>query len=264
MRPSRGRLGGGRAFWRMDMGCYTSRLIRRVRRRRDTLPLRTPLRPARRAERSGLVPRETGAMKLVNPQVQQDLRDGRPLRLNVGAGYQKGEGIYSLDLLELPGVDIVADLNRPLDLLPDDCAESIVTRHTLEHIQDLTQALREMHRITRPGGTIDIVVPHWSQPYYYSDPTHVRFFGLYTMYYFVAPGKQPAERQVPAFYNDLRFVVDSVRIEFERPTRIDRMIGPWLNRLVNRSHAAQDFYERRLAYLFPAWEIHYRVRPDKG
>src|SRR5512140_3050908 len=99
---------------------------------------------------------EAHSMKLVNPQVRRDLLDGRPLRLNLGAGWQQQEGVYSLDLLELPGVDIVADLNRPLELLPDNCADSIVTSHTLEHIENLEMSLREMHRITRPGGRIEI------------------------------------------------------------------------------------------------------------
>jgi hypothetical protein len=33
------------------------------------------------------------------------------------------------------------------------------------------------------GELIEIIVPHFSNPHYYSDPTHVRFFGLYTMSY---------------------------------------------------------------------------------
>lgn len=86
--------------------------------------------------------------------------------------------------MALPGVDIQADLNEPLDLLPDGSVEAVHCRHLLEHIDRLLHLLDELHRVVRPGGEIDIRVPHFSNPYGYSDPTHVRFFGLYSFFTF--------------------------------------------------------------------------------
>jgi SAM-dependent methyltransferase len=202
-------------------------------------------------------------MRLVNPQIARDLEQGKRLRIDLGSGARPRPGFYALDQLELEGVDIVADLNQPFDLLPDNCAEHIFSCHTLEHVEKLLPLLGEIHRITRPGGLIEIIVPHFSDPYAYSDPTHVRFFGLYTMSYFVDTGKQPHRRKVPAFYSSTRFEIESVYLAFHRSNPIDRIFVPLFRYLVNASAWSQSFYERRLSWLFPAEEIRYRMRACK-
>jgi SAM-dependent methyltransferase len=202
-------------------------------------------------------------VRLLNPQVARDLEQGKPLRLDIGAGPRPRPGFYALDRLELEGVDIVADLNQPLDLLPDNCADEVFSSHTLEHVEKLLPLIAEIHRITRPGGVVELVVPHFSNPYAYSDPTHVRFFGLYTMSYFVDPEKQPHPWKVPAFYTPTRFEIESVRIAFYRFNLLDRLFVPLLRFLVNLGPGWQNFYELRLSRLFPAAEIRFRLRAAK-
>jgi len=202
-------------------------------------------------------------VELVNPRVAADLEAGVALRLNLGSGPRSKAGFYSVDHMRIDGVDIVADLNQPLTLLPNDCAEHVFTSHALEHVDNLLLLLSEIHRITRPGGLIEIIVPHFSNPYYYSDPTHVRFFGLYTMNYFVDPDKQPHTRKVETFYSPARFEIESVKIAFYRFNLLDRLFVPFLRYLVNRTPAAQEWYELRLSRFFPAAEIRYRMRAAK-
>jgi SAM-dependent methyltransferase len=206
---------------------------------------------------------EQGSVRLVNPKILADIRERIPLRLDLGGGLHPRAGCYVLDLLEVDGIDIVADLNEPLDLLPDDCADYVFSSHTLEHVDRLLPLLGEIHRITRPGGLIEIVVPHFSNPYAYSDPTHVRFFGLYTMNYFVDTNKQPSVWRVPPSYTRTRFEMQSVHIAFYRLSLMDRIFVPLLRYLVNRSAASQNFFELRLSRLFPAAELHYKMRPCK-
>jgi SAM-dependent methyltransferase len=203
-------------------------------------------------------------VQLLNPQIAQDLAQGVALKLDLGSGGRPRPGAYAVDHIALPGVDIVADLNEPLDLLPDDCAEYVFSSHALEHVRELLPLLAEIHRVTRPGGLIELVVPHFSNPFHYSDPTHVRFFGLYTMSYFVETGKQPHRRKVPAFYTPTRFEIESVKIAFYRFNLLDRIVVPILRYLVNRTPGAQEFYEFRLARRFPAAELRYRLRPSKA
>ena len=199
-------------------------------------------------------------MRFANPRVAEDLRLGKPLRLDIGSGAKPRPGFYGVDRLDVPGVDIVADLNRPLELLPDGCAEHVYSSHALEHVADLFLLLGEVHRISRPDAVIELIVPHWSNPFYYSDPTHVRFFGLYTLSYFVDIGKQPHGHKVPAFAGAPRFLIESVSISFYRFNLCDRLLVPFLRWFVNRSPAGQDFYELRLARRFPAAELRYRLR----
>lgn len=203
-------------------------------------------------------------MLLINPLVSADIAAAKPLRIDLGSGPNPKQNCYSLDQLALDGIDIVADLNQPFDLLPDNCAEYVFSSHALEHVANLLPLLGELHRITRPDGLIEVVVPHFSNPYYYSDPTHVRFFGLYTMNYFVPTDLQPGVRKVPTFYSAIRFELESVKLSFYRTNLLDRIFVPILRYLVNRSGASQDFYERRLSWIFPAAEIRYKLRPIKA
>ena len=89
-------------------------------------------------------------MRLVNPQIACDLEQGKPLRIDIGSGPRPRSGFYALDQLELPGIDIVADLNQPLDRLPDGCAEHIFSSHTLEHVEKLLPLLAEI-QLERPA-----------------------------------------------------------------------------------------------------------------
>ena len=203
-------------------------------------------------------------MRIVNTQVRADLRSGKKLRLNLGAGGADSQGRYSVDHLELPGVDIIADLNCPLDQLPDDCVSELVTSHTLEHIANFMALMQEIHRIVVTDGRIEVVVPHFSSALGHSDPTHVRFFGLYTMYYFVDEKDQPITRKVPPFYTSIRFRIEHLEIHFyDWGTFLRRWIGNWMTRFWNKSQWRRHFYESHLAYIYPADEMHYLLSPIK-
>jgi len=204
-------------------------------------------------------------MRIINARVSDDLKSGKALRLSLGAGGADPDGRYCVDLLELPGIDIVADLNRPLDQLPDNCATEIVTSHTLEHVQNFMPLMAEIHRIVAPGGRISIVVPHFSSGLAYSDPTHVRFFGLYSMHYFADSADQPATRSVPNFYSPIRFRVERADIVFyDWGTFVQRWFGKFMTRFWNKSMKRRHFYESRLAYFYPADELHYVLTPVKS
>ena len=202
-------------------------------------------------------------MKFLEPAVQDDLAAGRAARLNLGGGRRKLPGFYNLDRVALPSVDILADLNEPLSALPDNCVAEIVSRHVLEHVSRFMELMAEIHRVARPDGRIEIVVPHFSNPYGYSDPTHVRFFGLYTFYYFCDESEQP-RRKVPNFYSPVRFRVERVRFHLLNQSLFDRIVRAALEPLINLSVACLDSYERRLCRLFPVKEMKFVLRPVKG
>lgn len=50
-----------------------------------------------------------------------------------------------------PGVDLIIDIQHTG--LPDQSYDIIVCNHVLEHVDDFRQALKEMYRILRPGGS---------------------------------------------------------------------------------------------------------------
>ena len=202
-------------------------------------------------------------MKILNPEVRRHLDAGVGLRLNLGGGERRVPVFFSVDCVASTGPDILADLNEPLADLPDDCVEEITTRHTLEHIQRLMELLGEIHRVTRPTGRIDVTVPHFSNPYGYSDPTHVRFFGLYSFFYFCDEADQP-RRKVPNFYSPMRFRVESVAFELMKQSFADKVARALLQGVINRGVGWLDWYERRLARWLPVSEVRYVLRPVKG
>ncbi|HKB03029.1 MAG TPA: methyltransferase domain-containing protein [Gemmataceae bacterium] len=201
-------------------------------------------------------------MRIVNPKVRDDLAAGRPIRLNLGVGQRSRPGYYGVDQIELPGVDIVADLNEPLSELPDNSVEAIYTHHTLEHVVEFLPLLKEIHRVVVPGGQVEVVAPHFSNPYAYSDPTHVRFFGLYTFYYFADEADQP-RRKVPAFYLPERFAVESVKITLVPTLLLFKPLRRLAVRVFNSSHWFLDWYERSWSRHFPADSIKYSLRVKK-
>jgi SAM-dependent methyltransferase len=201
-------------------------------------------------------------MKILNPAVLDDLRAGRRLRLNLGSGLRRLEGFYNVDVVELPGLDILADLNEPFSQLPDNCVETIHCRHVLEHVERLMELLAEIHRVTHPDGRIDVTVPHFSNPYGYSDPTHVRFFGLYSFFYFCDESDQP-RRKVPNFYSPLRFRVQSVTFNLLKESLPEKAVRAIIGPLINCGITWLDWYERRMCRLFPINDVRYLLSPVK-
>jgi hypothetical protein len=201
-------------------------------------------------------------MKILNAMVERDLEAGRGLRLNLGCGLRRLPGYYNVDRLPLAGVDILADLEAPLADLPENSVQAVYCRHTLEHVTNLLGLLGELHRVTHPEGRLEVIVPHFSNLYGYSDPTHVRFFGLYSFYYLAEEADQP-RRKVPNFYVPQRFRVERVRFNLLRTSVVDKLLRAALQPLINRSVGWLDWYERRLCRFWPVDDIHWLLRPLK-
>jgi SAM-dependent methyltransferase len=201
-------------------------------------------------------------MKILDPAVQSAVAAGQPIALDLGSGGAGRDNAVGVDALRLPGVGIQADLNEPLEALPDNSVGAVRSSHCLEHVREFLPLMRELHRVVVPGGIIEIVVPHFSNTYGYSDPTHVRFFGLYTFNYFVDADCQP-KRKVPSFYSDIRFDVRSIYISLRQRSLLNRLRHPGAGRRLNVNFESQDLWERRLCWRVPAEEITYWMTPLK-
>src|SRR5262249_30621074 len=106
-------------------------------------------------------------------------------RLNLGCGTDIRAGWINLDKAALPGVDVVHDLALVPLPFPDGQFEHVCAKDVLEHV-DYIPLLRELHRVLRPGGKLEIQVPHFTSAANYIDPTHVRRFSVRTFEFFVA------------------------------------------------------------------------------
>ena len=193
--------------------------------------------------------------------LNQVLKGDGPVTIELGSGTTKKEGRLTVDKVDLPNVDIVTDIEDGLSFLPDRSVDEIHCRSVFEHIQNFENIIREIVRVLKPQGKAYIFVPHFSNPNYYSDYTHKRFFGLYTFYYFVKPENQ-LKRKVPVFYNDIRINIFYQKLKFRSSFKILRPFKKLFGWFVNMHPLLQAYYEENLCYIFPCDGIDLVFTPD--
>lgn len=184
--------------------------------------------------------------------LQARLKQPEPVVVELGCGPNKVPGRIGVDMLDLPGVDIVADLSKGLQFLPDASVDEMYSESFFEHVPDLQLLVSEIARVLKPGGFNWLFVPHFSNPMYYSDYTHRAFFGYYTLHYFNAD-QSALKRKVPTFYCDTRIKIVSQRFIFFSSFSGLRFLKKLFQRLVNLNTWTQEFYEENLCYLIPCY-----------
>lgn len=174
-------------------------------------------------------------------------------KLNLGCGRDIRPGYVNLDLVKMPGLDVVADLEAFLPFR-DDSFDEIFSSHVLEHVRELIPLLGELARIGRAGAVLRIEVPHLSFFGAYTDPTHKRFFGYHSFDYFTPEGTYN-------FYSHLRFRIRKREIRFY-----------WIKneRRVHKSHLITGLinlfplaYERFFCWMLPANELYFELEVVK-
>ncbi len=181
--------------------------------------------------------------------------------LELGCGNRKRlPNSIGIDILDYEAVDIVGDLITVLQAFPVNSVDFVTSHHVFEHLADLEALLDELARVIKKNGKLEATVPHFSNPYYYSDYTHQRFFGLYTFCYLASSSL--FKRQVPTYQRELDFELSSVKLGFKSPPPfyfrygMKRMWGY----LFNLNSWMQELYEENFCYLIPCYEIHYSLK----
>jgi SAM-dependent methyltransferase len=164
--------------------------------------------------------------------------------LDIGCGRNKAPDAVGFDLAAHPGVDVVGNAGRGLPFGGGRFAE-IRLRHIVEHVPDLVAFLAEVHRVAKPGGLVQILTPHFSAAASYTDPTHVRHMGYFSLDYVCGLARDDF---VPLGYG---FEMQRRRLIFGRAGRLG--LRAWAN---NHPRA----YEQHLAWVLPALEVEYLLR----
>ena len=203
-----------------------------------------------------------GSMAFVDKKnIIPRLNSAESVSVELGCGSSKKEiTAIGIDVLDYECVDIVGDALEVLASFPERSVHQVYSSHFLEHVADIDGFLRELERIVKPGGDLDLVVPHFSNPYYYSDYTHRSFFGLYTFSYLTSNAL--FRRKVPTYNRPNKFELIDVRLRFrsERPFYARYLMKLMLGKLINSTNYLKEFYEENLCYLLPCYEIEYHLR----
>lgn len=183
------------------------------------------------------------------------------IELELGCGNKKrNRQAIGVDMLDFPDVDIVGDVYEALSSFPDQSVDAVYSYHFVEHVPDVPKLLAELARIVKPSGIVEFVAPHFSNPYFYSDPTHRSFFGLYTFCYYA--NQSPFAHQVPTYGYKPEFQIVKVDLTFKSPRPFvfrygfKRLIGS----IFNSCNYLKELYEENFCYLFPCYEVRYVLR----
>jgi hypothetical protein len=189
---------------------------------------------------------------------------GKDFSIDLGCGNSKKSGFTGIDILEYPGVDFVADLEKDLSFIPDNSVKEFFSSHFLEHIQNFEGLMGEIHRTLSPEGTVEIVVPHFSNPYFYSDFTHKRFFGLYSFDYF-SSGQTKGRRKVPFYNFPFEFNIVQKKLVFRSALNpLFNLIKKHIVQPVfNAFPLMQEIYEGMFTGMVYCSEIQFILKPVK-
>lgn len=172
--------------------------------------------------------------------------------LDLGCGSQKRPGAVGVDIVPFPGVDLVADLNRFPYPFKDNAFSRIVLSHVIEHLADVVAVMEEVYRIAKPGATVEVLTPHYTDNHSWGDPTHRWHLNT---------------RSFDQFRDDLsdgrrRYSRARFRVECEvRLCNLGRWCG--IQRLVNsrrpRLRWVRQLWERQFSFLLRGSEMRFRM-----
>jgi len=108
--------------------------------------------------------------------------------LDVGCGTNKTEGAIGLDNNPHTAADVIHDLGEFPYPFADNEFDLVVASHVVEHVPDVMAFIGELHRVTKAGGRIKLLTPHYTNPDWANDPTHRNHINSYTFNTFL-PGR---------------------------------------------------------------------------
>lgn len=188
------------------------------------------------------------------------------IKLDLGCGHTPQHGYIGVDIGFVAENIIQSDALSHLRTLQNGSVSHIYSRHYLEHMEfdQLYTLLKEIDRVLITNGELKFIVPHFSNPYYYSDPTHKTPFGLHTFSYFCE--KTCLNRFVPNYASipgwslekaELNFVsmfnFKIFGIKFPKPANI-------LKKLININSYTAEIFERYFSFIFSIYEIEFSIR----
>ena len=189
------------------------------------------------------------------------LKPDAPVVIELGCGTNKRHAdAIGIDALDYPCVDIVGDIYEVLAQFPSGCVDKVYSYHFIEHVESVSRLLEELARVVKIGGEIELVAPHHSNPHFYSDPTHRNYFGLYTFSYYSTGS--PLRRKVPTYQEKLWFRLEQVDLTFKSfpPFYVRHALKKLIGSIFNSCDYMKELYEENLCYLFPCYEVCYKLR----
>ncbi|MCK5282773.1 MAG: methyltransferase domain-containing protein [Nanoarchaeota archaeon] len=171
-------------------------------------------------------------------------------KLNLGCGTKTMDGFINLDKINAPGVNVTHDLDDFPYPFGDDSLDYIITEHVLEHIGKYHETIKELVRILKPRGILEVVVPYTT---FFCSEFHHRFFRFNSLHLH----RKVTSLEKLELYKNLKTI--------KRKLEFDKKFPFWYNYipeiLFNLHPMVSQFYEKTFfRYLFPAATIRFILK----
>lgn len=178
--------------------------------------------------------------------------------LDVGCGTNKQAGAIGLDNNPRTAADVIHDLGEVPYPFDDDEFDEIISRHAVEHVPDVMAFITELYRITKNGGRIKLVTPHYTNPDWATDPTHRNHFNSFSFNAFMP------ERRVFDFYTDVKLKPLHTYVSLLnlwKALGIEFIVN--LDQKSSRFRFTRKFWEHYLSYIIRGKELHFEFEVVK-
>jgi SAM-dependent methyltransferase len=178
--------------------------------------------------------------------------------LDIGCGCNKVPGAIGMDINPKSDADIIHDLDELPYPFAEDEFDEVIGRHVIEHVRDPMAVICELHRITKPGGIIKLVAPHWTNPDWATDLTHRNHLNSYSFRNFIE------DRTVFPFYTEVRFRQRKIYVSLLRlwkPFGLEFLIN--LDNRFPRMRFLRKFWEHYLNAIVRGKEIYFELEVIK-
>ncbi len=178
--------------------------------------------------------------------------------LDVGCGNNKHAGAIGIDNNPRTAADVIHDLGVVPYPFQDDEFDQIVSNHVVEHVPDVMNFVSELYRITKNGGRIRLLTPHYTNPDWATDPTHRNHINSYTFNTFIP------ERATFDFYTDVKLRPVDIHVSLLalwKALGIEFIVN--LDRLAPGFRFTRKFWEHYLSYIFRGKELHFEFEVVK-
>lgn len=175
--------------------------------------------------------------------------------LHIGSGSNKLPGTETVDILDLPNVDKVHDLDEFPWPYEENSFDLVFGHNVFEHLDNQVASMEELWRILKPGGRLLITVPYFRSVDAFNDSTHEHFFTSASMKFYLDEDNQ----QAGYHYTDKQFKEIGFWYGWPQPSK-NPVVKIFKSFIKNHSW----FYDQYLSLLFPVQILVWELEAIKG
>jgi len=175
--------------------------------------------------------------------------------LHIGCGKNKLEGVVGVDLLKLPGVDVVHDLDNYPWPFANNGFDLVYAHSVVEHITDIVSLFDEIARILKVNGRLVLAVPYFRSVDAFTDLTHKHFFTSNSLDYFLNTKSSLSAYE----YSSVRFKKVGFWYGWPQTSR-----NPFTKIFKFIIHKYPRFYDQYLSLFLPVKIMVWELEVDKG